>query len=52
MSDLDGLKALNKYGYEVGNAILKAKAEALRESGLDAYHTTECNDSQPVAGST
>lgn len=38
MSDVDGLKALNKYGYEVGNAILKAKAEALRESGLEAYH--------------
>ena len=26
MSDVDGLKALNKYGYEVGNAVLKAKA--------------------------
>lgn len=38
MSDVDGLKALNKYGYEVGNAILKAKANALRESGLEAYH--------------
>jgi GGDEF domain-containing protein len=38
MSDVDGLKALNKYGYEVGNAILKAKAEALREANLDAYH--------------
>jgi GGDEF domain-containing protein len=38
MSDVDGLKALNKYGYEVGNAILKAKADALREAGLEAYH--------------
>jgi GGDEF domain-containing protein len=38
MSDLDGLKALNKYGYEVGNVILKAKAEALREASLEAYH--------------
>jgi GGDEF domain-containing protein len=38
MSDLDGLKALNKYGYEVGNAILKAKGEALREASLEAYH--------------
>jgi GGDEF domain-containing protein len=38
MSDMDGLKALNKYGYEVGNAVLKAKADALREAGLEAYH--------------
>src|ERR1017187_2046757 len=38
MSDVDGLKALNKYGYEVGNAVLKAKADALREAGLEAYH--------------
>ena len=38
MSDVDGLKALNKYGYEVGNAVLKTKADALRESGLEAYH--------------
>src|ERR1019366_558320 len=38
MSDVDGLKALNKYGYEVGNAVLKAKADALRETGLEAYH--------------
>jgi GGDEF domain-containing protein len=38
MSDLDGLKALNKYGYQAGNAILKAKAHALSEVGLDAYH--------------
>jgi GGDEF domain-containing protein len=38
MSDVDGLKALNKYGYEVGNAVLKAKADALREVGLEAYH--------------
>jgi GGDEF domain-containing protein len=38
MSDVDGLKALNKHGYEVGNAVLKAKADALREAGLEAYH--------------
>jgi GGDEF domain-containing protein len=38
MSDVDGLKALNKYGYDVGNAVLKAKADALREAGLEAYH--------------
>jgi GGDEF domain-containing protein len=38
MSDLDGLKALNEFGYEVGNAVLKAKGDALREAGLEAYH--------------
>lgn len=38
MSDVDGLKALNKYGYEAGNAVLKAKADALRGAGLEAYH--------------
>jgi GGDEF domain-containing protein len=38
MSDVDGLKALNKYGYEIGNSVLKAKADALREAGLEAYH--------------
>ena len=38
MSDVDGLKALNKYGYEVGNAVLKAKADVLRETGLEAYY--------------
>lgn len=38
ISDVDGLKALNEYGYEVGDAILKAKADALREAGLEAYH--------------
>jgi len=38
MCDIDGLKALNKYGYEVGNAVLKAMADALREVGLEAYH--------------
>jgi GGDEF domain-containing protein len=38
MSDVDGLKALNKYGYEAGNAVLRAKADALREAGLEAYH--------------
>jgi GGDEF domain-containing protein len=38
MCDLDGLKALNQYGYEVGNAVLQAKADALRKAGLEAYH--------------
>jgi GGDEF domain-containing protein len=39
MSDLDGLKALNDhYGYDVGNAFLRAKAAALQEAGLEAYH--------------
>ncbi len=38
MSDADGLKALNRYGYRAGNVLLKAKADALREVGLDAYH--------------
>jgi len=38
MSDVDGLKALNKYGYETGNAVLQAKADALREAALEAYH--------------
>lgn len=38
ISDVDGLKALNKYGYSVGDAILTAKANALREAGLEAYH--------------
>jgi GGDEF domain-containing protein len=39
MSDVDGLKALNdQYGYAAGNALLKAKAEALRQAGLEAYH--------------
>ena len=39
MSDVDGLKALNdKYGYDAGDALLKAKAAALREAGLEAYH--------------
>ncbi len=36
--DVDGLKALNEYGYAAGNAVLKAKADALREAGLEAYH--------------
>jgi GGDEF domain-containing protein len=39
MSDVDGLKALNdQYEYAAGDALLKAKAEALREAGLEAYH--------------
>ena len=39
MSDADGLKALNdRFGYEAGNALLKAKADALKQAGLEAYH--------------
>ena len=38
VSDVDGLKALNEFGYETGNAVLKAKADSLREAGLEAYH--------------
>lgn len=39
MSDADGLKAVNeKFGYEAGNALLKAKADALKDAGLDSYH--------------
>jgi hypothetical protein len=30
MSDIDGLKALNKHGYAAGNAAIKADADALR----------------------
>ena len=38
-SDADGLKAFNdKFGYEKGDELLKAKAEALKEAGLNAYH--------------
>lgn len=39
MSDADGLKAFNdKFGYEAGNELLRAKADSLKEAGLDAYH--------------
>ena len=39
MSDADGLKALNdRFGYEAGNELLRAKAEALRAAGVEAYH--------------
>ncbi|HLV85495.1 MAG TPA: hypothetical protein VKV39_00870 [Candidatus Sulfotelmatobacter sp.] len=38
ISDLDGLKALNGYGYAVGDAVLRAKADALHDAGLEAYH--------------
>ena len=39
MSDADGLKAFNdKFGYEAGNTLLRAKADALRAAGLEAYH--------------
>ena len=38
MCDVDGLKALNQFGYDAGNALLRAKADALREEGLETYH--------------
>src|ERR1700746_902313 len=38
MCDVDGLKALNKHGYEIGNAVLRTMADALCEAGLEAYH--------------
>ena len=36
--DVDGLKALNDFAYDAGNALLRAMAETLREAGLEAYH--------------
>jgi GGDEF domain-containing protein len=33
MSDVDGLNALNRFGYDAGNTLLRAKADALREVG-------------------
>jgi GGDEF domain-containing protein len=38
MCDVDGLKALNDFAYDAGNALLRAMADALREAGLEAYH--------------
>jgi GGDEF domain-containing protein len=38
MCDMDGLKALNKYGYAVGDAVLLATGLAFREVGLEGYH--------------
>lgn len=38
-SDADGLKAFNdRFGYAAGDTLLKAKADALHQVGLDAYH--------------
>ena len=38
-SDVDGLKAFNDtYGYEAGNQLLRAKADAIRQVGVEAYH--------------
>jgi len=45
MSDADGLKAFNdKFGYEAGNALLRAKADALKAAGLDAPITTRATN--------
>jgi GGDEF domain-containing protein len=38
MADMDALKALNNYGYEVGNAVLLAMARAMHKAGLEGYH--------------
>jgi|SRR5215471_5961495 len=38
LCDLDGLKALNKHGYAVGDAILRANARALLDAEVEAYH--------------
>jgi N12 class adenine-specific DNA methylase/GGDEF domain-containing protein len=39
MSDVDGLGAINdRFGHDAGDAILRAKAEALQASGVEAYH--------------
>ena len=50
MCDVDGLKAVNEYGYESGNAVLRAMADALCEAGIEAYHDKGdeflCRDSQ------
>lgn len=50
MCDVDGLKAVNEYGYESGNAVLKAMADALCEAGIEAYHDKGdeflCRDSE------
>jgi GGDEF domain-containing protein len=38
-SDANGLKAINdNFGYAAGDQLLRAKAEALKAAGLDAYH--------------
>lgn len=38
-SDVDGLSWVNdNLGHEAGNALLKAKAQALKEEGVDSYH--------------
>src|SRR6185503_21048656 len=38
-SDADGLKAFNdKFGYDKGDLLLQAKADALKAAGLESYH--------------
>lgn len=45
MTDADGLKAFNdKYGHEAGDALLKAKANALKQAGLEAYRSSKNGD--------
>ena len=39
MSDVDGLKTFNdNFGYAAGDKLLRAKADALRQVGVEAYH--------------
>lgn len=39
MSDVDGLKHINDtHGHAAGDALIKAKADALRAAGVDAFH--------------
>ena len=39
MSDFDGLKYLNdNYGYEMGDKMIAAKGQALKELGIEGYH--------------
>ena len=41
MSDADGLKAVNdNFGHSAGSALLQAKADAIKEAGLEAYHVS------------
>lgn len=51
MTDADGLKAFNdKFGHEAGDELLKAKANALKEAGVEAYRTGERGDEFQARG--